>query len=151
MSRPINRITPALPATEMKTYAVHTPLNTHWRKATCAEVNCPHYTLGWKTIIDESTDQGKMQAYYVRNNSGRKYTEQREANMTTFVFEAGQTCFGADKHRTLLDKQEIFVVHDGDHRGNPRGTGVRVHKRPEDWVDDFANHQASIKEILERG
>jgi hypothetical protein len=26
-----------------------------------------------------------------------------------------------------------------------------IHRRPDDWVDDFANHQDKIKTRLERG
>lgn len=127
-----------------KTYSIVTPVHTHWRKATCEEVNCKYFLNGWETKVDESTDLGQRQAYYIRNTAKRKYTEERVGSITTFTFPAGQVCFGSDRHRVLNGRQEMFVVRDG-------GTPARVHQRPEDWVDDFATHQDHIKRILERG
>jgi len=146
------RITPALPAEQMKTYAVVTPRATHWRPATCSEAGCPNHLNGWKSVIDETTDLGRAQAAYIRERSGRRYTEWRDQPWlggTVFTFEAGQECFA--QHEVPLERDPLFLVRDGDWRGNPRGTPARVHQRPADWVEDFATHQQRLKDRLERG
>lgn len=150
MRQQLNRLAPRLPAGRMKTYSITSPLPTHWRKATCAEVDCPAYASGWKSLIDESTELGQKQAHYIRKQSGRGFTEQREGALTAFVFEAGQPCFGADAHKLPTGRPELFKVRGGDWRGNPRGES-RTHTRAADWVDDFANHQQALADRLARG
>lgn len=145
------RVTPALDVTQVQTFAIATPIATHTREASCAEVDCEHYLNGWRTTVDEGTDLGQQQAYYIRNVSGRHYREDRNQapGLTVFEFEAGQTCFTAEPHR-IQTRPELFVVRDGDWRGNPTGRR-RIHQRPEDWVDEFANHQLAVRELRERG
>jgi hypothetical protein len=144
------RIDPQLPAAAMKTYQIVAPLSTHWRPATCGEVNCPNYLNGWKTVVDETTELGRAQAHYIRSESKRKFTVAfLEGGLTRFIFEAGQRCFA--EHQARLDRPELYVVRDGDWRGNPRGTEPRRHARPADWVDDFANHQQRIAEQIQKG
>lgn len=141
------RITPKLPAQSMKTYQIIAPATTHWRPATCEEVGCLNHRFGWQTVVDESIDLGQRQAHYIRNQSGRRYTEDRDApGLTTFVFEAGQKCFAP--HQVRLDRPDIFLVKDGDFRGS---TNPRQHVGPADWVDDFANHQQKLADEIEKG
>jgi hypothetical protein len=150
MTRPITRIQPALPAAAMKTYAIASPPATHTRPASCEEVDCRNWRRGWKTVVDENTDLGARQAHYIRKQSGRRYTaEHDEAGLTVFTFEAGQPCF--TQHRKSLERPELFMVRSGDWRGNPRGDQPVQHKRPEDWVEDFATHQDQLADRLKRG
>jgi hypothetical protein len=139
-------------AASYKTYAIHRPLQTHWRQGTCAEKQCRGYTEGWKTRIDESTELGQGQAYYIRKESGRSFTEERdEAGLTVFTFEAGQQCFRPAKdHMIEIGKPELYVVRGGDWRGNPRKERRR-HFNGDDWVDDFANHQDRLATRLSQG
>ena len=51
----MNRITPGLPVADMKTYGIRAPLATHWRKASCVEVECEGHRTGWLTVIVEGT------------------------------------------------------------------------------------------------
>jgi hypothetical protein len=144
----VNRIEPQLPVEAMQTYSVVVPRSTHFRPATCFEVDCPNFEHGWKTVVNQSTELGAAQAHYIRNESGRRFTEHREGAAAVFVFEAGQRCFAA--HQVPLERDPIFLVVGGDWRGNPTGFR-RAHKRPEDWVEDFAEHQQRIADRLERG
>lgn len=144
------RITPNLPAGEYKTYAIASPVSTHTRPATCAEVECAAHVNGWQSTVDESTELGRRQAHYVRHDAGRGYREHRaETGLTVFTFPAGQTCFA--EHRVPLDRSALYLVRDGDWRGNPRRTPPRVHARASDWVDDFATHQDRLSRLIERG
>ena len=146
-----NRVEPKLPAEAMKTYSVIAPQSTHFRRATCEEVDCPNLRFGWQTVIDESTELGKQQAYYIRNQSGRKFSEDRNSapGITAFVFESGQKCFSP--HQIRLDKPDIYLVRDGDFRGNPRGTAPRRHVNGDDWVEDFSEHQDKLSDAIEKG
>lgn len=149
--RPINRLAPKLPPQAMKTYGVVAPLETHWRTATCAEVECPAYRNGWKTVIDSGTELGARQLNYIRLHSGRKYNDATELNttMVTLLFPSGQKCF--QQHRVRTGRPDIFIVRDGDWRGNPRGTPIIKHKNAENWLDDFANHQDRLATRLGQG
>ena len=90
-----------------KNYQLLRPLQTHWREATCKEVDCPHWLMGWETYIDEGEGLGQMQAAYIRHESGRHFTERRdEAGLTVFTFPQGQRCFRSN-HRLPLDRMAI--------------------------------------------
>ena len=145
----MGRIEPLMDPSAYKTYAVVSPLTTHLRPATCAEVDCPHYVNGWRVRLESLTTDLQQAA----RNSGRKFVEQRVAEGETWlVFEAGQACFKAREHRTrIADRPPLYVVRDGDHRGNPRRTKARLHQRPEDWVESFAEHQQKLRDEIEKG
>jgi hypothetical protein len=140
-------IVPNLPAEAFKTYQIVAPISTHFRKATCEEAQCRGYTLGWKTKL--LPDSG--QARYIRSSSGRRFTEERNADGTvTFTFPPGQMCFRASEHLVSLEREPLYVVKGGDFRGNPHGV-PSVRRNARDWVDDFATHQRAIADRVERG
>lgn len=146
--RTLNRIAPALPVHAMKTFAATLPRATHWRQVSCAEHGCAEHAGGWVTAIDERTQLGQQQAGYIRTRSGRVFTETNAAGFTEFRFPPGQRCFR--EHRAPLDRPPIFVVRDGDWRGNPTGRS-RTHTRGEHWVEEFAQHQDRIAHAIQRG
>lgn len=147
--RPINRIAPALPVQGMQTYQVIAPKETHWRDATCSEFECQHYLNGWRTVVDESTALGQGQAYYIRHDRTRSHVEEKLASgLTQFIFRPGQKCFS--KHRLRLPVPEIYVVRDGDWRGNPTGRRI-VHSSARAFIDDFGEHQLIVAERAKRG
>lgn len=144
------RVPSKLPVEAVKTFQVLAPISTHFRAATCAEAGCGKHEHGWVSPIDESTELGKQQAWYIRNRSGRRYTEDRNqmAGLTAFVFEAGQECFA--QHQVRLERPEFFIVRDGDWRGNPTGHRHQ-HNNAADFVDEFATHQQVLADAIERG
>lgn len=143
------RVDPVLPVGAMKTYQILAPLSTHWRDATCEEIDCPAMQRGWKTIIDESDKDGQRRAHYIRRISGRQFTEERGPDgLVTFTFTAGQKCFR--QHRTRIERPEHFLVRPGDWRGNPTGQYFR-HTEPEHWVEDFGEHQQNLADRMEKG
>lgn len=145
-----NRIKPLMPASAMQTFAISAPKATHTRRATCEEVECAQYKRGWLMKLDLGTDLGQRQAYYIKHSSGRAYkvTDQRE-ELVTLEFAPNQPCF--QEHRVPIGRPEKFLVKGGDYRGNPLKTVTRVHKKPEFWVEEFAEHQDQLKTRLERG
>lgn len=137
----------SLPPDKMKTYSIHAPAATHFRKASCMEVECEAMENGFASLIDETTELGKKQAYYIRKLSGRKFVETSpEEGKTLFTFESGQSCF--IDHQVSLEKPELFIVRDGDYRRYGSG---RLHANADDWVDDFVTHQDKFATAIERG
>ena len=149
--RKLFRIDPVGPVQAYKTYQVAAPLTTHWRPATCAEIECEHYEHGWATtVLPGSGDEALIRS------SGRHWQDEvrggpwpDEQGFLTFLFPPGQACFGAHRHRVPLGRDPFFVVRRNDWRGN-LGL-IRRHKRGADWVDDFATHQDKLIAQQQRG
>lgn len=144
----VTRIDPQAGPESFKTYQIVAPRSTHFRPASCGEVDCLNYANGFQAVIDTSTMLGERQARYIENKSGRHFTSDGGEPVVTYTFPAGQRCF--TEHQLPLEREPLFVVRDGDYRGNPRGTKP-VHRRAEDWVDDFATHQQTLAERIEKG
>jgi len=145
----IQRMKPKAPAQYYKTYGVHSPVETHYRDATCHEVECPNSLKGWVTKLDVSTVAGADTANWVRMKSGRHYTYEQKGTIVTFHFPPGQKCF--IPHKVALGRPELFVVTGGDWRGNPMSIAEYKHKNAENWVEDCALHQDAIAKIAQRG
>jgi hypothetical protein len=116
---------PIGPAAAYQTYSIKAPLSTHFRPATCEEVDCPDYRFGWKVHLEGIPENLRHTAL----SSGRKYRIEQEAEgLTWLVYEAGQKCFQNSRHRTRVERPEMYLVRGGDLRGNPTGQDLR---RPE--------------------
>lgn len=136
----LNRtIQPNAPVTMYKTYQIAMPRQTHFRKATCEEVGCSNYKNGWITRVPSDSElEG------IVRSSGRKWvTAIKEGAETVFTFAAGTICFQESQHAVPLDRPALFIVKDGDFRGNPTGRH-KQHTRPEFWVEDFSEHLDNI-------
>jgi|SRR5580698_9161685 hypothetical protein len=144
----LNRIQPGLPPQSYKSYEMRYPLRTHWRKATCEEVECDHWVMGWDTLIDTSTDLGQRQYDYCHGDRSRSFTEKREGlTIVRFHYGPGNQPFPGPRHdhRVKVERPPLFVVSGGDWRGNPRGTDPVLHRNGENWADDFATHQDALE------
>jgi hypothetical protein len=141
------RIDPQTGPEAYKTYQIVAPRSTHYRPATCREVECDGYRNGFRTIVPADS----LQAQYIRAKSGRAFVEQPGGpGLAEFSFAPGQQCFRASEHRIALDREPFYVVRDGDYRGNPFGTRP-LQRRAVDWVDDFATHQQNVADARQRG
>lgn len=162
---PATRFPPRMPPQAYKTYHVARPMlverdgtarpGSHWRAATCQEVDCAAYRRGWKTVIDVSRrargglPSGMAQANFIRLHAGRHFTAVQDGDLVTFTFPPGQKCF--TQHRIPVGREPIFAVTGGDWRGNP--TGMRPvrfanHRR---FVDDFGEHQQRLADRYKKG
>lgn len=129
-----------------KTYSISAPLATHWRPATCAEVDCPYYLHGWR-VRKEHCDE---QMLHVIATCGRRYRELAiRQGETYFEFEAGQPCLKASEHRARVERPELYLIRDGDMRGNP--TGRRIEVSGTTWNDDFGEHQERLADLQKEG
>lgn len=141
-------IEPRMGPESYKSYVLAQPLSTHWRRATCEEIGCPDWTHGWRVRV-EGLSAEKL---YLARTEGGRHRELRIAEGETWLeFEAGQPCFRASQHRAPLGRAPLYVVRDGDARGNPRGTKARLHQKAGFWVEDFAEHQQTLADAQQRG
>jgi hypothetical protein len=150
----LNRIPPRLGPEHFRTYSIDAPLATHWKKATCEEYECDDFLYGFVLTIDPSTDLGQRQLAYVKQDKSRRGVVQAVGpNLIKVMYGPGNPCFEPKKstHRVPIGRPPFFLVHGGDWRGDPRGIGRLVHRRPEDWVDDFANNQIAISQMVGKG
>lgn len=139
------RLPPQGPVGAYQTFSVRSRPDKAVRTV-CERVGCPAWREGWESVIDESTDLGRAQGEYIRLQSGRTFREQRtEAGLTVFRFESGQRCFA--EHQTI---PELYLVRDGDYRGNPTGR-TRTHTRPADWVEHMQEEFGKFTDDRERG
>lgn len=148
----VQRIMPVAGAAAYKTYGMSMPLASHWRPATCEEVDCQAYRHGWVSTFDLSTELGRKQYHFCSADRERSHAEQRPSlHLVKLVYPPGMPCFARSDHRLPLERPARFYVAEGDWRGNPRRTPVRAHSRAEDWVEDFSMHQDKIATAIERG
>lgn len=145
------RVIPKIAPEHYQTFAIKAPVQTHTRKATCAEVDCQMAEKGWVTVVDLGTELGQKQAYYIKHQSGRSYTKEAtpNPNVVRLIFKGGQECF--QEHRVSLDRPANFIVKGGDWRGNPRGTAVRRHTKPEYWVEEMQENLQAVRKVKDRG
>lgn len=158
--RKLTRVEPVGPTQAYKTFAVRSPLSTHYRRATCEEIDCPDYLHGWYLKI-EGTPEDLL---YTARNSGRKYTigevlielKDDEDNVVSteifkaFIFEAGQACFRASTHVKSLERPEFFFAGRGDHRSFSIRKAQQF-ERPDQFVESFEDHLARIRHALQQG
>ncbi|MEU4804310.1 hypothetical protein [Actinosynnema sp. NPDC023587] len=150
----INRIPPRLSPAAMITFATAAPLGPtrHWRKASCREVDCKHWREGWISAFDESDPDQHAKAQYVRNFSGRRFTETRdEQGRTIFRFHTEQMCFHADSH-VIRDEDvpPLYVARGGDWRQDTSAR-VTVHSGPDPWLDHMQTNLERVAARLEPG
>lgn len=142
------RIAPKAGPEAYKTYQLLQPTVSHFRPATCQEVDCRRAKSGWRTVLDTSTVKGRETANWIRLHSGRRFTFVEAGPIVTFTFPGGQRCF--DKHKVSLQREPLLRVVGGDWRGNPRGVAALTLK-PRAWIDDFGEHQLTLAEAHKRG
>ncbi len=144
----MRRVHGALSSGAYKTFKVASPLATHYRKATCEEVNCSAYLSGW-TIKKSDLDDKLM---HVVKESGRHYAEKtlELGGDIYLVFPPGQACFNAEMHRVPLNRPEFFFAGRGDYRTfSPRA--AHRYDRADQWQHDFAEIQDRNATIVKRG
>ena len=155
------RVQPLMPVTAYKTYAVDSPLATHFRLATCEEVDCPNFLNGWGVAITPDL-QGQGFDDIIRH-SGKQYTHltvaEAEARFPgtsfagaayVYAFAAHQPCFyqGTQRHVLPVGRPDIFSVRGGDHRAT---TSERRVMRPQDWQESFTEHQDNLATKFQQG
>jgi hypothetical protein len=142
------RLPPKMDPTAYRSFEVHSPLKTHFREVRCQDADCQHHLGGWVSVIDVTTPEGKGWAAAIKR-SGRRFTAELSPSGVVFRFPAGQQCFKSP-HRVPLGRPEIFVVRDGDWRGNPSGRTSGV-IRPGEFVERMAENLDVLSTETQKG
>lgn len=143
-------IPPLAPLGAYKTYGWSAPLRTHWRPAKCDEVDCAAYRNGWTSTVDLATELGQRQADFMQHDRSRSCRQEKVGGtLLAFVYGPGNTCFEADSHRVPLGRPALFTLT-GTH-WMARQRPARIYRGPQDWVDDFAEHQDRIATEIRKG
>jgi hypothetical protein len=145
------RFPPKLPAASMKTYELRQPLATHFVEVSCAQANCARrengFIIGFDLTVPAKVAAANELAA-IANRRGMKWSYEVVGSTVQFTFAKGQDCF--ETHRRALEREPLYIVRNGDFRGNPRKER-KVHTSGENFVDDFANHQDRLATRLEQG
>jgi hypothetical protein len=114
------------------TYQASFPKASHWRSATCAEVDCPQYLMGWVTKVIVGSD---MEGY-IKADRTRKYKVVNQGEINEYYFEAGQQCFRGEAgvHYKKLERG-AWLTKDATNR-HPLFL-ERIAMEPEKWMDEF--------------
>jgi len=152
-SNQYNRLEPTLGPQYFKTYAWKAPLESHWRRATCEEVNCEAMRNGFVMTIDLTTELGRKQFHYLTKvDKDRSHSLQRTGPFEVkLIYGPGNPCMKRAEHRIQIGKPPILLVHEGDWRGNPRRAAPYIHRYADDWTEDFMLHQQEIVDTIARG
>lgn len=126
---------------DTRDYHILSPVSSHFRPASCAEVGCADYERGWRTCVPSTADEMLALA----RSSGRRYIERETGDGSTeFIFEAGQPCFRSSQHRVSLQRPAIHVIRDG-RASQPKKVGSQA------WHDNLGEHLDNIRTLQERG
>jgi hypothetical protein len=148
----LRRVDPLMPAQFYKTYSVKAPLETHWRKATCEEVDCDGYRFGFVTTVDIGTDLGQKQYDFLTHDKKRSYSMQNVGDrLFKFVYAPGNICMNYADHRAPIGKPPLLLVVGGDWRGNPMHAPTIRHRTVENWTEDFSLHQGKLADNIKKG
>lgn len=148
----LNRIEPRMGPDSYITYSQRAPLGSHWREATCEEVECYDFQSGFVTTVDTSAPLGEKQFYFLTHDPKRSPSIQRVADTVfKFVYKPGTICMKFYEHRAPIGRPPLYLVSGGDWRGNPRQTPTVRHRSVENWVEDFSEHQDRIATVAQRG
>ncbi len=135
-------------------HRVVSPKATHFRDATCREVDCEKYLLGWSQTLPAHDDNVNWIRFVL---TGYHFTERSEIRLVPdlrdghegefiaeptviFTFPAGQPCF-RQGHKVTLERTPFFYKGSlgniersvlGDHR-------IRVRQEPLEWMDNLGN------------
>jgi hypothetical protein len=104
-------------------------------RAACQDAGCESWRYGWQTICDTRTALGDAQAAYIRQASGRTFTEASAGpGIVVFRFEPRQRCFADHQSRPA-----VFLA------------GPTRHARLGDWIEDLDEHAGRLADGLRRG
>lgn len=140
-------IPPRMGVGSYKTYKIASPISTHYRKATCQEIDCVAYKEGWTY---RKADLVREQLYDIVTHAGKRYREQyldESESDLYLVFEPGQVCFQAASHVKSLDRPEIYYA------GRGHFTAFSTRKaavlETDEWLESFVTHQDALHAAFE--
>ena len=111
------------------TYQISWNRDTHFRVATCDEVDCPHFINGWVTRVVI----GSPQDHYIKQDTSRKSIGVKIDDATIeYYYESGQKCFR--QHQTKVERAPFLTI---DQVGKESGRLIRNNIDFDEWTDRF--------------
>ena len=117
------------------------PSRTHWRKATCREVNCSHYVNGWVTRVAP----GSPQDLYIRGDTERQHKLERGEEFNFYTFEPGQRCYRSGQHRIKLDRGPWLTKNQPGKEWGRLELNAMDHNQ---WTDEFNEEAYQANKFL---
>ena len=116
------RISRSMPEASFRPGLVsHSPHPEFWRDGTCEEADCPSYLRGWVTTLNMDPSQGddevamnQLRYRYIKEQSGREFTENVDEFTISLTFPPGQPCFST--HRVPIERDPMFIISSGRSR-----------------------------------
>ena len=130
-----------LRATHSNHFEANWPSRTHWRKATCREVNCSHYMNGWVTRVAP----GSPQDLYIRADTERHHKLERGEEFNFYTFEPGQRCYRSGQHRIKLDRGPWLTKNSLTRHSS---YSEQFAMEPERWTDEFNEESYQANKFL---
>lgn len=122
------------------------------QRITCEQASCEGLRNGWVTRLNLTLDEHReAHAWIMAGRSGKRFidiTKDGDAPIVSLLFASGQECFAT--HVRRVDWEPLYIVRDGDARGNPTGWGRR-HVKSDHWVEDCAENQDKLADLAQRG
>ena len=114
-------------------YQASWPKSSHWRKASCEEVDCIHYLFGWITVVPKDSDEDKYLEAVMNIFRCKRVADDL---VISYHFEAGQPCFKgqAGAHKKKLERGPWLT------RNQPGREAARLQRTAMEhdrWVDEF--------------
>jgi hypothetical protein len=138
-----------IPRSATNGHILHRPDNgpqEFWRSASCAEIECDGWRLGFSLRIDESTPLGQAQAAYLRADRTRRAHESRDpVGLTVFAYEPGQRCTASDdiRHRVAVVREPLYILR--------TPTKGRRQVGASQWVDTLHENTDRVATLRARG
>lgn len=145
--RPLNRVAPKLSNDRMQTHTILAPLQTHWRKATCEEVACKPFLEGYGVPLKglDADDLALLESFIKVHKMKASKVEITDGEWH-YWFAPGQRCLRASSHVRRLDREEIFLVRNGDWRGTDPTQDPITFSSADSWADHLGTHLDKFKE-----
>lgn len=145
---PLFRLDPKGPQSAYQTFRIKQPLRTHFRRATCVEVDCERYRHGFKIHTDPRTQVGQRQAFLIRESGTRHTAVKMPDGMVDYLFAPGTMCF--ERHYRSLFREPLTAITRGDWR-TPRDRRQPRIMPAGEWLSRFEEHQGAIAAMVARG
>jgi hypothetical protein len=146
----VNRADPALPVNLMQTYEMRFPTTTHFRVASCVEVECEWYH-GGRLLGFDLTDPAKREAAQqigsLATKMGLRFAIEQVGTTVQFKFPPGQSCLQG--HKVPLERDPLYLRWKGDWRGQQGG--IYRHTNGADFAEDWQENVDKVITRSERG
>lgn len=118
--------------TKPQLFTVTTPPSTHWRLASCEEVDCEKWRNGYVAVVTEPNPDEIDALVRTVRQTGREFREERTEVGVKLHFPPGTKCPRWQEHRVRVDREPLFIHGYRGQSGQGRMVGEN------EWHERFA-------------